>query len=257
LGIRQLAATGYNPDKENIMGNYGGVILLWLVCGYIATYMLGKRGDNISPLLTSLLGPTGIVLDSVMPVSQISTILAFLLGPIGIVAVLVLPVPKISAEYFTWRNLIFGLKASKFAELGVEINDQTQVLEVFCDLGITKDFCISIMSLINGETSLRSTTGGGMLNLGATPEISDLSKQIVQLANTLIDKTEPASINFALPPEGQVVFFFLTKTGIQRSAFFGFEALSGKADDPFNQLLQNFMLIKGMTDEMMKNLQPN
>lgn len=174
----------------------------------------------------------------------------FMLFVIGVIVVVMRRRSKIAPEYLQWRKAIFSLTKDAF---GTDFNQTDQVFGVVCDIGISNDLCISIMSLTNGETSVRSTTGGGMINLGATREFDEASRRIVQYANTLVGEVKPVSDSSSLPiSAGQVFFYFMTVSGIKQSNSFNIETLAVNENDPFGKLLQDFMLIKSMTDEKMR-----
>jgi hypothetical protein len=70
----------------------------------------------------------------------------------------------------------------------------------------------TLVSLVDGTTSLYYSTGGGMLGSGEYNPVAEASKALVTQAEKYLEQTSPTN-KFLLPEVGQVRFIFLTHSG--------------------------------------------
>ena len=80
------------------------------------------------------------------------------------------------------------------------------------DVGLSDEFTITITAFPTGESSVRTTVGGGVIGLGSNEFIADHAKHIVRLAQSTITATTP--INNHNVPKSQKVYFYLLTIGL-------------------------------------------
>src|SRR5215213_7900276 len=116
-------------------------------------------------------------------------------------------------DYLKWRDVIFSVTRAQ-GEDGPDQPDR--VYGAIMDVGLSNDFVITITAFASGESSLRTTVGGGAIGLGGDPLIAEHAKHIVFLAQSL-RMTAMSIDNPGLPPGKEVYFYFLTPAGLRLS----------------------------------------
>jgi hypothetical protein len=155
--------------------------------------------------------------------------------------------PEALSDYLRWRDGIFTVTS---AQVDVLTNQPNQVYGVIMDVGLSDDFIITIAAFAKGESSLRTTIGGGAMGLGSNEYIADQAKHIITLAQPLI-KTTRLINNHNLPKSKEIYFYFLTTSGLMRS-----ETTVEEADNqthPFHEMFGRFTAIKSRSEELRKN----
>jgi hypothetical protein len=140
--------------------------------------------------------------------------------------------------YLKWRDIVFSVTKS---QVEVVTDQPDQVYGVIMDVGLSDDFIITITAFPTGESSLRTTIGGGVIGLGGDELISEHAKHIVSLAQSLI-KTTRLINNHNLPKANKIYFYFLTTSGLMRSESTVEE--TNAQDHPFHRMFGLFTEIK-------------
>jgi hypothetical protein len=154
------------------------------------------------------------------------------------------------SDYLRWRDGIFTVTS---AQVDVLTDQPNQVYGVIMDVGLSNDFTITITAFPTGESSLRTTVGGGAIGLGSNDYIVERAKRIVMLAQSLIEKTRRIN-NHNLPKSNQVYFYFLTTSGLMLN-----ETTVNEADaknHPFHEMFGRFTEIKFRSEELTKASRP-
>src|SRR5690242_19361037 len=86
--------------------------------------------------------------------------------------------PEALGDYSKWRDGVFTVTSSQVA---VMTDQPNQVYGVIMDVGLSDDFIITITAFATGESSLRTSIGGGAMGLGSNEYIAEHAKQIVVL----------------------------------------------------------------------------
>ena len=149
-------------------------------------------------------------------------------------------------DYLKWREMVFSVTRSQ-VEDGPDQSDR--VYGVIMDVGLSNDFVITITAFATGETSLRTTVGGGAIGLGGDKVIAEHAKQIVTLAQSLLNTTRRMN-NHDLPPGKEVYFYFLTPSGLRLTESTVEEAYS--RSHPFHEMFSRFTAIKARSEELLK-----
>ena len=157
-------------------------------------------------------------------------------------------------DYVAWRDFIFSVQSN---QVGISDNQPQQVYGVVLDVGLAnedgsapvKNMVITMTAFASGESSLKTSFGGGVFGLGDNNEVVATSaKHIIELAQALQVKTQPTS-NFELPESGKVYFYFLTTSEIRKYACEIKDAsVKGHL---FNPIFALFTLIKNESDRIM------
>lgn len=149
-------------------------------------------------------------------------------------------------DYLKWREGIFIVTST---QAGVSTDQPSQVYGVIMDVGLSDDFIISITAFATGESSLRTTIGGGVIGLGSNEYIAEHAKQIVSSAQSLV-KTTRSINNHNMPKSNRVYFYFLTTSGLMLS-----ESTVEEVDNqihPFHEMFERFTVIKTRSEELTK-----
>ena len=149
-------------------------------------------------------------------------------------------------DYLKWREMVFSVTRAQ-VEDGPDQPDR--VYGVIMDVGLSNDFVISITAFATGESSLRTTVGGGAIGLGSDPFIAGQAKQIVILAQSLL-KTTRRMNHHHLPQGKEVYFYFLTPAGLMLTESTVEETYS--QTHPFHEMFSRFTAIKARSEELLK-----
>ena len=149
-------------------------------------------------------------------------------------------------DYLKWREFVFSVT-------GAQVEDAPEqpdhVYGVIMDIGLSNEFVITVTAFATGESSLRTTVGGGAIGLGGDPFIADHAKQIVTMAQSLL-KTTKLINNHNLPQGKQAYFYFLTPAGLRLSES-TMEEIYSRAH-PFHEIFSRFTAIKARSEELLK-----
>ena len=113
-------------------------------------------------------------------------------------------------DYLKWRDVVFSVSNT---QVEVETDQPGRVYGVIMDVGLSDDFKISISAFPTGESSLRTTIGGGAIGLGGDEFIAKQAQRIVILAQSLMEQARQIN-NHNLPKPQKVYFYFLTTSGL-------------------------------------------
>ena len=158
--------------------------------------------------------------------------------------------PGLRDEYLRWRELIFSITT---AQLEMVMEEPNTVYGVIMDDGQSDLFVITIVAWANGEASLKTTIGGGVIGLGFDESMKNQAKEIVKLAQSL-GMNAPLVNSHEMPGSGRVRFYFLTTSGIRLSEFGLSEVVS--VEHPFNGLFSRFGVFKNASDKIMDGWVP-
>lgn len=152
--------------------------------------------------------------------------------------------PEPLNDYLRWREVVFAVQS---AQVGIVTELPKQVFGVIMDVGLSDDFIISISAFASGESSVRTTVGGGAIGLGGDESIAEHARHIVALAQSLIEKSRLAD-NHELPKSRMAYFYFLTTSGvmIKESTI---EEISAQ-NHPFYEMFARFNAIKTRSEEL-------
>ena len=148
------------------------------------------------------------------------------------------------SDYLRWRDVIFSVTSD---QVDIVTDQPNQVYGVIMDVGLSDDFIISITAFPTGESSLRTTIGGGAIGLGSDETIAAQAKSIVVLAQSLTGKARQIN-NQNLPKSQKVYFYFLTTSGLMLSET-TLEEVSAQ-DHPFYEMFGRFTEIKRRSEEL-------
>jgi hypothetical protein len=119
-------------------------------------------------------------------------------------------VPEPEHVYLQLRNRIFSLNP---AEIGLMPSTTVpHVWGVLMETGYLVGYA-SLVSLVDGTTSLYYSTGGGMLGSGEYTPVAEASKAFVAQAENYLQHVSLTD-EFPLPGIGQVRFTILTYSGM-------------------------------------------
>jgi hypothetical protein len=158
--------------------------------------------------------------------------------------------PGLRDEYLRLRELIFSITT---AQLEMVMDEPNTVYGVIMDSGETDLFVITIVAWANGEASLKTTVGGGVIGLGFDEYMMNEAKEIVKSAQSLVMNAKLVD-SHEMPGSGRVRFYFLTTSGIRLSEFGLGEVLS--TEHPFNGLFSRFGIFKNASDKIMDGWVP-
>jgi len=147
-------------------------------------------------------------------------------------------------DYLKWRDVVFSVTRAQ-GEDGPDQPDR--VYGVIMDVGLSNDFVITVTAFATGESSLRTTVGGGALGLGGDKFIAEQAKQIVTLAQSIM-KTTRRMNNHDLPRGKKVYFYFLTPSGLTLTESTVEEVHS--QTHPLHEMFSRFTAIKARSEEL-------
>ena len=97
-------------------------------------------------------------------------------------------------------------------EMGLQAGgDPDRVHGVLLEIGYAAAV-VTIVSLLDGTTSMYISTGGGTIGAGEHEPVAEASRAFVALAQVFVGHCEPSN-DFPLPAEGRVRFQLLTGGG--------------------------------------------
>jgi hypothetical protein len=96
-------------------------------------------------------------------------------------------------------------------ELGFAAGDDTKLYGALMETGYAAA-TVTIVSLIDGTTSMYISTGGGTIGAGEHEPVAEATRAFVAMANVLVGQTQPTT-DFPLPGVGHVRFQLLTTDG--------------------------------------------
>jgi hypothetical protein len=108
---------------------------------------------------------------------------------------------------------------------------------------------ISLYAFHTGESSLKASSGAGVMGLGNSKTIAGLPEKIIESGQSLIGLTRAAD-NHDYPKAQQVRFFFLTTSGV-RDYECNIEDL--REGHPFFETFSSFTRIKNVADKIVEN----
>jgi len=133
------------------------------------------------------------------------------------------------------------------------IDEPNTVYGAILDVAETNLFVITTATWINGESSLKTSVGGGVIGLGFDEFMKNQAKETVKTAQSLLMSAQLVQ-EHEMPASGNVYFYFLTTSGIRRSESRLVEVLS--TQHPFNGLLSQFGVFKTASDRIMDGWVP-
>jgi hypothetical protein len=149
-------------------------------------------------------------------------------------------------DYLKWRDVVFSVTRSQVDD-GPDLPGQ--VYGVIMDVGLSDEFVITVTAFASGESSLRTTVGGGAIGIGGDPQVAGHAKRIVSLAQSHLLSAHPTDRPH-LPPAREVYFYFLTPAGlmlIQSTV----QELYAPAH-PLREMFARFTAIKARSEELFK-----
>jgi hypothetical protein len=81
------------------------------------------------------------------------------------------------------------------------------------ETGVPEGGAFSLVALADGTTSLYFSTGGGVIGAGQHERVRSASRDLLVKANEFRNLAGPASAH-PLPASGQVIFYFLSYSGV-------------------------------------------
>jgi hypothetical protein len=160
------------------------------------------------------------------------------------------PEIETSQTYLKWRDMIFTITPG---QVGVSNDQPDKVYGVLMDIGLVdqqthKTFALSLTAFPTGESSFQPTLGGGVIGLGNDEKVAQNAKALVNIAQSLIEKTKSTQ-DYSLPEMGLVQFFFLTTSGVRvYSEHLNTMQTPG---NPFYRMLQGFGFIRESAERLM------
>ena len=155
---------------------------------------------------------------------------------------------QVSSEYTKWRSLILNMPPKAALK-----NIADEIYGILMDVGMGDNYgnflAISIYAFHTGESSLKASSGAGVMGLGSTKSIAGLPEKIIETAQPLIGLTKVAD-NLDYPKAQQVRFFFLTTSGV-RAYECHIEDL--REGHPFFETFNTFTVIKNVADKIVSN----
>ena len=149
-------------------------------------------------------------------------------------------------DYLKWRDVVLSVTNGQVDD----VQDQPdRVYGVIMDVGLSDDFVITITAFASGESSLRTTVGGGGIGLGGDPQIAGHARHIVTLAQSRGMTARPTD-RPDLPPDKGVYFYFLSPAGLSLSQS-TVEELYAPAH-PLREMFARFTAIKARSEELLK-----
>ena len=154
----------------------------------------------------------------------------------------------VSPEYMKWHKLIVNMPPKAALK-----NIADEVYGILMDVGMGDDhghfIVISIYAFHTGESSLKASTGTGLMGLGNIKKITGIPEKIVETAQSLINLTQTAD-NLDYPQAQHVRFFFLTTSGVR---VYECKIEDLREGHPFFEIFNSFTFIKGVADKLVTN----
>src|SRR5690349_2937671 len=114
--------------------------------------------------------------------------------------------PNFRDEYLRWRELIFSITS---AQLEMVMAEPNTVYVASLDVAETDLFVLTTATWANGEASLKTSVGGGVIGLGFDESMMNQAKEIVKSAQSLLMRAQLVD-GHEMPVSGNVYFYFLT-----------------------------------------------
>ena len=130
------------------------------------------------------------------------------------------------------RNMVFSLNAKS---LGCEVNDPKQSLCTVMEWKIS-DATSTLVSVIDGSTSIYLSSGGGVIGGGAHKKVVDVSSVFIKESEKYLDLMKK-DMEHILPQQGHVSFYIVTIDGVYKYEGKEEEMTNGK--DKFSKLFMN------------------
>ena len=149
-------------------------------------------------------------------------------------------------DYLKWRDIVFSVTSAQVEDVP---GQPDRVHGVIMDVALSNDFIITVTAFATGESSLRTTVGGGAIGLGGDKFIAEYAKQIITMAQSLVMNTRRIN-DHSLPQDKKVNFYFLASSGLMLSES-TVEEVYAKTH-PFHAMFSRFTAIKGRSEELLK-----
>ena len=164
---------------------------------------------------------------------------------------------NVSDDYKKWRELIFSLKSESADVSSKEIDRVFGVVMDYVQLDqSTNTFLgLSQTAFASGESSIKATTGAGVIGLGVNKDeekIFTSAQQLVELAQQLLGSADKTT-DYSLPKVKVVRFFFLTTSG-EYFIDSHIEKIE-QGDKRVYEMFNGFMFIRRYADSIMKQAQ--
>jgi hypothetical protein len=160
------------------------------------------------------------------------------------------PTSAAFSDYLRWRDVVFSVNS---LQVGVAADQPNQVYGVILDVVLADEFIMTTTAFASGESSLRTTIGGGTIGLGGDEHVAEHARRIVSLAQPLL-ATAKSIRNHNLPKSKRVYFYFLTTSGVTMS-----ESTFDETYDqshPYHEMYARFLAIKTRSEELTKAYNP-
>ena len=143
--------------------------------------------------------------------------------------------------------MVITAPLSQFDIAGIPDEVYGVLMDVGMGDGLDSYFAISIYAINTGESSLKASSGTGVIGMGDIQAVSGLPKQIVKTGQTLFHQTKPAE-NYDYPDANQVLFYILTTSGVR---VYKCQLHELQNYHPFYNMFLMFSTIKGFSDRFM------
>jgi len=162
---------------------------------------------------------------------------------------------EISSEYIEWRKTFLNFQSTgNLKEIPNLKGIPNEVFGLLMDVGMGDEhvpfFAISMYAFNTGESSLKASSGTGIMGIGNVESVKGVPEKIVELGQSLIEFADPET-NFDYPEAGRVHFFFLTTSGVKSYKCSLNELQNGH---PFNEMFGLFTQLKSAADKLSKAL---
>jgi hypothetical protein len=118
---------------------------------------------------------------------------------------------EISAAYSDLRNRAL---TSKPEELGIHLDSsENTAYGILMEFSRPTGIVMTLVSFIDGSTSMYFSNGGGMIGCGENENVSSSAKRFVKQSNEILSASEKTS-NFSLPKEGMIKVYLLKSDGV-------------------------------------------
>ena len=155
---------------------------------------------------------------------------------------------QVSSEYTKWHSLIVNMPPKAALK-----NIADEIYGILMDVGMGDNYgnflVISIYAFHTGESSLKASSGAGVMGLGSTKKIEGLPEKIIETAQPLIGLTKMAD-NLDYPKAQHVRFFFLTTSGVR---VYECKIEDIREGHPFFEIFNSFTVIKNVADKIVSN----
>ena len=162
---------------------------------------------------------------------------------------------QVSDEYVEWRKTFLNFQSTgDLKDIPNLKGIPNEVYGLLMDVGMGDEhinfFAISIYAFNTGESSLKASSGTGIMGIGNVESVKGVPEKIVELGQSMLEFANPET-NFNYPEAGRVHFFFLTTSGIKSYKCSLNELQNGH---PFHEMFDLFTQLKGAADKLSKAL---